>query len=143
MTTTNNWNSQVIEEFRTNAGKVGGPFEGKHMLLLTTTGAKSGKHRTNPLVYLPDGDRLIIFASKGGAPTNPDWYRNLIAHPQVTVEVGNGNSIETFEATATPITGEERDQLYTRQVQAFPAFGDYQQKTSRVIPAIALERRKG
>ena len=142
-TTRNNWNHQVIEEFRTHAGKVGGPFEGRPMLLLTTTGAKSGQRHTTPLVYLPDGDRRLIFATKGGAPTNPDWYYNLVAHPQVTVEVGNGNGgTETYEATATVITGQERDQLYAKQVQANPAFGDYQTKTSRVIPVIALERRK-
>lgn len=139
----NDWNRQITEEFHANAGKVGGPFEGKPLLLLTSTGAKSGLRRTNPLAYLPDGDRQIIFASKGGAPTNPDWYYNLLAHPEVTVEIGNGSKTETFEATATVITGEERDQLYARQVQVFPAFGDYEAKTSRVIPVIALERRKG
>jgi len=139
----NDWNRRIIEEFRTNAGKVGGPFEGRPLLLLTTTGARSGQRRTNPLAYLPDGDRKIIFASKAGAPTNPDWYHNLVAHPEVTVEVGDGSKIETFEATATVITGEERDQLYAKQVQASPGFGDYEAKTSRVIPAIALERRKG
>lgn len=139
----NDWNRRIIEEFHTNAGKVGGPFEGRPLLLLTTTGARSGQRRTNPLVYLPDGDRKIIFASKAGAPTNPDWYHNLVAHPEVTVEVGDGSTIETFEATATVITGEERDQLYAKQVQVSPVFGDYAKKTSRVIPVIALERRKG
>lgn len=143
MTNINDWNRQIIEEFHKNAGKAGGPFEGRPLLLLTTTGAKSGKRRTNPLVYLPDGDRKIIFASKGGAPTNPDWYHNLVAHPEVTVEVGDGSKTETFEATATVITGEERNQLYAKQVQAFSVFGDYQKNTSRVIPVIALERRKG
>jgi deazaflavin-dependent oxidoreductase (nitroreductase family) len=138
----NDWNRKVMEEFHANAGRVGGFFEGKPMLLLTTTGAKSGRHHTTPLVYLPDGDRQIIFASKGGAPTNPDWYRNLVAHPEVTVEVGNGSGTETFEATATVITGEERDRLYARQVEVFPAFGDYQAKTSRLIPVIALKRQK-
>ena len=144
MTTMNDWNRQLIEEFHAKAGKVGGPFEGRTLLLLTTTGAKSGLRRTNPLAYLPDGDRLIIFASKGGAPTNPDWYRNLIAHPEVTVEVGNGSTIETFEVTATVIANkEERDQLYARQVQVFPSFAEYEEKTNRVIPVIALERRQG
>jgi deazaflavin-dependent oxidoreductase (nitroreductase family) len=93
-------------------------------------------------VYLPDGERYIIFATKGGAPTNPHWYHNLVAHPEVTVEVGKGNGTETFEATATVVTGEERDRLYARQVEVFPSFGDYVMKTSRVIPVIALERRK-
>jgi deazaflavin-dependent oxidoreductase (nitroreductase family) len=131
-----NWNRQIIEEFRANKGKVGGPFEGAPMLLLTTTGAKSGKRHTTPLVYLPDNDRLIIFASKGGAPTDPDWYHNLVAHPQVTVEVG----AETFDATAIVLTGEERDRLYNRQAQVNPVFADFQAKTTRVIPVIALQR---
>ena len=138
----NDWNRQIIAEFHTNAGKVGGPFEGKPLLLLTTTGARSGQRRTKPLAYLPDGDRKIIFASKGGAPTNPDWYHNLVAHPEVTVEIGDGSQTETFEATATVITGEERDRLYAKQAQVFPDFGDYEAKASRVIPVIALERQK-
>jgi deazaflavin-dependent oxidoreductase (nitroreductase family) len=143
MTNINDWNRQIIEEFHANAGKVGGPFEGKSLLLLTTTGTRSGKSHTTPLAYLPDGDRQVIFASKGGAPTNPDWYHNLVAHPEVTVEIGNGSGTETFEATATVITGEERDQLYAKQVEVFPGFAEYQAKTSRQIPVIALERRKG
>ncbi len=132
------WNRAIIEEFRANGGKVGGMWEGRHLLLLTTTGAKSGQRRTNPTVYLHDGDRLLVFASKAGAPTNPDWYHNLLAHPQVTVEVGS----ETYEATATVLSGEERDRLYARQAQASPQFADYQAKTTRKIPVIALERRK-
>lgn len=136
-TSANNWNSKIIEEFRANGGKVGGPFEGGTLLLLTTTGAKSGKQRVNPLAYLPDGERYVIFASKAGAPTNPDWYYNLVAHPQVTLEVGT----EQFEATATEVTGGERDQLYARIVERMPGFGDYEKKTTRKIPVIALERR--
>jgi len=143
MSNVNDWNRRVMEEFHANAGKVGGPFEGKPMLLLTTTGAKSGQRRTTPLVYLPDGDRLIIFASKGGAPTHPDWYHNLVAHPQVTVEIGKGSGTETFEASATVLTGEERDRMYAKQAQVMPQFGEYQAKTSRQIPVIALERSKG
>lgn len=130
------WNNQIITEFRTHEGKVGGPFKGAPLLLLTTTGAKSGQQRTSPLMYLPDGDRMIIFASKGGAPTNPDWYHNLMAHPQATVEVGT----ETFNVTATPITGEERDRLYAIQAKHYSGFADYQAKTTRKIPVIALER---
>jgi deazaflavin-dependent oxidoreductase (nitroreductase family) len=107
----NNWNQQIIEEFRTHGGKVGGSFEGVTLLLLTTTGAKSGQKRINPLIYLLDGERLFIFAAKGGAPTNPDWYHNLVAHPQVTVELGS----EQFEATAVLLEGEERDQIYPRR----------------------------
>ncbi len=131
------WNSRIIEEFRANGGQVGGPFAGGTLLLLTTTGAKSGKRRTAPLAYLPDGSRVIIFATKGGSPTHPDWYHNLVANPQATVEVGN----ETFDVIATPTTGEERDRLWARQVERNPAFGEYQTKTTRQIPVIALERR--
>jgi len=142
MTAINNWNRQIIEEFHAHTGRVGGPFEGKPLLLLTTRGAKSGQRHTTPLAYLPDGDRQIIFASKAGAPSHPDWYHNLLAEPHVTVEIGNGSEIEVFEATATPITGEERDQLYEKQVQVFPGFAEYQAKTTRLIPVIALHRHK-
>ncbi len=135
----NDWNSRIIEEFRANGGKVGGPFEGGTLLLLTTTGAKSGQHRTTPLAYLADGDRLMIFASKAGAPTNPDWYYNLMAHPEATVEVGT----ETFNVTATVITGDERDRIYNEQVQRSPGFGDYEKKTTRKIPVVALKRHNG
>ncbi len=130
------WNNQVITEFRANEGKVGGPFKGAPLLLLTTTGAKSGKQYTAPLMYLPDGDRMFIFASKNGAPTNPDWYHNLVAHPQATVEVGT----ETLNVKATEITGEERDRIYATQAKQYSGFADYQAKTTRKIPVIALER---
>lgn len=133
------WNRKTIEEFRANKGKVGGFWEGKPLLLLTTIGAKSGQRRTTPTMYLRDGDRLLIFASKGGAPTNPAWYHNLLAHPQVTVEVGT----ETYEATATVLKGEERDRFYARQAELYPQFGEYQARTNRKIPVIALERIKG
>src|ERR1700684_1143228 len=103
----NNWNRQIIEEFRAHGGKVGGPFEGAPMLLLTTTGAKSGQARTAPLVYLPDGDRYVVFASKAGAPTNPDWYHNLVANPNVRIEVGTS----TIEVVASEAIGAERDRL--------------------------------
>ncbi len=129
-------NRRNIEEFRANRGKVGGRFEGAPMLLLTTTGAKSGKSYTTPLMYLPDGDRIVVFASKGGAPSHPDWYRNLVANPKVTVEVG----ADTREMTATSATGPERDELYTRQAEAYPQFAEYQQKTTRQIPVVILER---
>ena len=135
----NDWNRQLIEAFRANKGKVGGMWEGRPLLLLTTTGAKSGQRRTNPVMYLRDGERLLVFASKGGAPTNPDWYHNLVAHPEVTVEVGN----ETYDAIATPLTGEERDQFYAQWAQMYPQFGEYQKNTTRKIPVVALERRKG
>ncbi|GCE06514.1 nitroreductase family deazaflavin-dependent oxidoreductase [Dictyobacter aurantiacus] len=132
----NDWNTQIINEFRSNGGKVGGPFEGAPLLLLTSTGAKSGQQRTTPLVYLPEGERMVIFASKGGAPTNPDWYHNLKANPEATVEVGS----ETVKVKATEVTGEERDRLYSTQASINPGFAEYQQKTSRLIPVIALER---
>lgn len=130
------WNTQIIEEFRSNGGKVGGPFEGAPLLLLTTIGARSGMTRTTPVMYLPDKDCLIIFATKAGASTNPDWYHNLVAHPKATVEVGT----ETFDVTAVEVTGEERDQLYARQAALFPGFADYEAKTTRRIPVIALRR---
>jgi deazaflavin-dependent oxidoreductase (nitroreductase family) len=130
------WNDQVITEFRANEGKVGGPFKGAPLLLLTTTGAKSGKQYTAPLMYLPDGDRMFIFASKAGAPTNPDWYHNLVAHPQATVEVGT----ETFKVKTTEVTGEERERIYAEQAKRFSGFAEYQEKTTRKIPVVALER---
>jgi deazaflavin-dependent oxidoreductase (nitroreductase family) len=139
MANMNDWNRQTIEEFRANKGKVGGMWEGRPLLLLTTTGAKSGQHRTTPTMYLRDGDRLLVFASKRGAPTHPAWYHNLVAHPQVTVEVGS----ETYEATATVLNGEERDRLYARQAELYPQFDEYQTNTTRKIPVIALERLKG
>ena len=135
----NDWNRQTIEAFRANGGKVGGVWEGRPLLLLTTTGAKSGQRRTTPVMYLPDGDRLLVFATKAGAPTNPAWYHNLIAYPEVTVEVGT----ETYEATATSLTGDERDRLYAKQASLYPQFGEYQSRATRTIPVIALECRKG
>lgn len=137
MTAIHDFNQQIIAEFRANGGKVGGRFAGAPMLLLHTIGAKSGQPRTTPLVYLPDGDRCIIFASKGGAPQHPAWYHNLRAHPEVTIEVGT----ETIPVTAVEITGEERDQLYAKQAALRPAFAEYQAKTARRIPVIALQRR--
>jgi deazaflavin-dependent oxidoreductase (nitroreductase family) len=133
----NAFNAALIEEFRANQGKVGGRFEGRPVLLLTTTGAKSGRKLTIPLVYLQDGERRLIFASKAGSPRNPDWYHNLVANPTVTVEVG----AERYDATAVAVTGEERDRFYAKQVQAMPQFGTYQESTTRVIPVIALERK--
>ncbi|MEU8175945.1 nitroreductase/quinone reductase family protein [Microbispora hainanensis] len=135
------WNDKIIEEFRANAGTVGGPFEGTPLILLTTTGARTGAVRTNPVVCLCDGERILVFASYAGAPRHPDWYHNLLANPTVTVEVGDGTAIETFTATATPLSGEERDRMYARQTELAPVFADYQKKTSRVIPVVALYRR--
>ena len=128
-------NARVIEEFRANAGTVGGPWEGATMLLLHTRGAKSGRPRVNPLVYLPDGERYVIIASKGGAPEDPQWYRNLLADPDVEIEVGT----RRISVRATEITGPERDELYARQVERRPAFAEYEKRTTRPIPVIALE----
>jgi len=131
------YNAEVIADFRSSKGKPGGRFEGRPILLITTTGAKSGKKRTNPLMYLEDGDRCVVFASKGGGPTNPDWYHNIVAKPSVTLAVGT----ETFQATATFATGAERDALFARQVAAFPVFGEYDQKAPRTIPVVVFRRQ--
>ena len=133
MSSPNSYNHTVIENFRANRGKVEG---GGSLLLLTTTGAKSGQPRTTPLAYSIDGDHLIVAASKAGAPTNPDWYFNLLANPIVTVELG----AERFQAHARVVEGEERDRLYQRHAELMPGFADYQQKTQRQIPVIILER---
>jgi deazaflavin-dependent oxidoreductase (nitroreductase family) len=130
------FNSSVIEEFRANGGKVGGPFDGAPLLLLHTTGARTGAARINPMMYLADGGRMYVFASKGGAPDNPDWYHNLLAHPRATVEVGE----EQFEVDATVLTGAERDEIYQRQASRYPCFAEYQEKTTRIIPVVALDR---
>jgi deazaflavin-dependent oxidoreductase (nitroreductase family) len=131
------FNTKIIEEFRSNGGKVGGQFEGAPMLLLSTTGAKSGKTRENPMMYLAEGDRIYVFASKAGAPTNPDWYHNLVAHPEVTVELGT----DRLEAVATPVDKAERDRIYAEQASRYPGFADYEANTDRVIPVVALERQ--
>ncbi|BBY63725.1 nitroreductase family deazaflavin-dependent oxidoreductase [Mycolicibacterium helvum] len=129
-------NRAVIDEFRATGGKAGGMFEGKPLVLVHHVGAKSGTERIAPLVPLLHDDRIFIFASKGGADTNPDWYHNLVAHPNVTVELGT----ESFPVTAWVLSGSERDEVYARQVAAEPQFGDYQRSTSRVIPVVELQR---
>lgn len=136
MTSANDYNKSIIEEFRANGGKVGGRFANRTLLLLTTTGAKSGQTRTNPVAYTTDGDHFVIIASKGGAPTNPDWYYNLKANPEVTVELGR----EQFEARATIAEGAERDRLFNQMAEIMPGFADYQRNTDRKIPVIVLER---
>lgn len=132
----NSFNDRVIAEFRANGGKVGPPFEGAPMLLLTTTGAKSGQSRTSPLVYTTDGDRIVIIASKAGADTNPDWFRNLVANPEVTVEQGT----ERFQARAATVEEPERTRLYNQQAALMPGFAEYEKKTTRRIPVVVLER---
>jgi deazaflavin-dependent oxidoreductase (nitroreductase family) len=128
-------NTRIIEEFRANGGKVGGPFEGTPMVILHTIGARSGQERVNPLVYQADGDALVIFASKGGAPDNPAWYHNVVAHPEVTVEVGT----TTEPRKARVATGDERERLWSRQKELIPGFADYEARTDRQIPVIVLD----
>ncbi len=130
------YNRRIIEEFRANGGRVTSHPARDQLLLLTTTGAKTGRRLTTPVMYTDDGDRLLVYATKAGAPTNPAWYHNLVANPRVTVEVGT----ERFEADATVITGEERDRLYSQHAAKYPGFAEYQQKTSRTIPVVALRR---
>jgi deazaflavin-dependent oxidoreductase (nitroreductase family) len=132
------FNAQIIEEFRANEGRVGGMFEGSTLLLLHHTGAKSGKSRINPLGYLNDQGRYVVFASKAGAPTNPDWYHNLKAHPNVTIEVGT----DTVGVVASEATGEERERLYRTQAERIPQFAEYEKQTDRVIPVIVLTPTK-
>ena len=132
----NDFNTQIIEEFRANDGIVGGPFEGAPLLLLTTKGAKSGQARVAPMMYRPEGERMFVFASKAGAPTNPDWYHNLVADPEVTVEVG----AERFGARASVVTGPERDRIYAAHAAAYPGFAEYQEKTDRIIPVVEVKR---
>jgi deazaflavin-dependent oxidoreductase (nitroreductase family) len=128
------FNAQIIDEFRANGGHVGGMFEGTPLLLLHHTGAKSGKSRINPLAYNRDGDRYVVFASKGGAPTNPDWHHNLKAHPEVTIEVGT----ESINVLASEAKAEERERLFRAQAERSPQFAEYQNKADRVIPVIIL-----
>ena len=128
----NERNRRVIEDFRTAGGRI----DGRELVLLTTTGAKSGKPHTTPLIYLAEGDHVYVIASKGGAPANPDWYYNLVVHPTVTVELG----AETYEATASVLAGEERDRVYGEQARRFPFFAEYQKTTPRQIPVVLLER---
>ena len=130
------WNTSIIEEFRANEGRVGGPFEGATLLLLHHRGAKSGVERVNPLAYQDLGEgKVAVFASKGGAPTDPDWYYNVQANPDVTVEIGT----KTSPAKARVARGDERDGIWERQKQLMPGFADYERKTSRQIPVVILE----
>jgi len=130
------WNAKIIEEFRANQGKVGGQFEGAPLLLIHTRGAKTGQERVNPVMYQADGDRLAVFASKGGAPTNPDWYKNLVANSRARVEVGT----ETYDVIARVAEGEERERIWKIQKLRYPGFADYERRTDRQIPVVILER---
>jgi deazaflavin-dependent oxidoreductase (nitroreductase family) len=129
------WNNKIIEEFRANEGKVGGPFEGAPVLLLHTVGARTGQERVNPMMYQQADGGYAVFASKGGAPSNPDWYHNLLAHPKVTAEIG----ARTVELIARVAEGDERERIWTAQKAAYPGFADYERKTTRQIPVIILE----
>jgi deazaflavin-dependent oxidoreductase (nitroreductase family) len=131
------WNTKIIKEFRANQGVVGGPFEGAPLLLLHTTGAKSHKKRVNPMMYLDLDGHRYVFASKGGADSNPDWYHNLVAQPEVVVEVGT----ESYDASAIPVVGEKRDDVYAEQARRYGGFAEYAEKTARVIPVVELTRR--
>ena len=135
MSDVNDWNKGIIEEFRANGGKVGGQFEGAPLLLLHSTGAKSGQARVNPIMYLADGENYVVFASKAGAPTSPDWYHNLIANPRASVEVGEA----TVNVVAKVAEGDTREQLWSTQKELFPGFADYEAKTTRLIPVVVLE----
>ncbi|MFI8424634.1 nitroreductase/quinone reductase family protein [Streptomyces sp. NPDC085460] len=130
------FNVKLIEEFRTNAGRLGGPFEGWVLLLLTTTGARSGTEHTTPLGFVEDGDRLLVVGSAGGSDRHPDWYRNILVNPTVTVERGT----DTWQATAVAATGAERDALFAKVVAAAPGYADYQRATTRVLPVVVLHR---
>ena len=133
-TSPDDFNARIIEEFRANEGRVGGPFEGGRLLLLHHVGARTGTPRINPLMYSRDGDRYVIFASKGGAPSNPAWYHNLMANPNTTIEVGT----DKIDVVASEATGSEHDRLYGAQAESSPQFAEYQAKTDRVIPVVLL-----
>jgi deazaflavin-dependent oxidoreductase (nitroreductase family) len=138
MSTTSDFNERNIKEFRANHGRVGGAFEGAPLLLLHTTGARTGEPRVNPTMYLQDGERYLVFASKAGADTNPDWYHNLKAHPEIQMEIGD----QTLDVHADEVYGPERDTLFERQAALFPGFAGYQRQTNRRIPVIALTKSK-
>ena len=134
-TNSNDWNGSIIKEFRANEGKVGGFFAGKPVLLLHHTGAKSGTVRVNPLMYRKEGDNYVVFASKGGAPTNPDWFHNLKANPICKVEVGT----DSIDVTARVADPEEREAIYAKQTEEHPQFGEFVKQTTRTIPVVVLE----
>ncbi|MFD0365069.1 nitroreductase/quinone reductase family protein [Nocardia sp. GCM10030253] len=141
-TSAGSFNDAIIEEFRENAGQVGGMFAGAPLVLLTTTGAKSGRRHTTPAVYFRDGDRILVFGSNAGADTHPAWFHNLRANPEVTVEIGRDGAVETYQASAVVLEGEERDRHYAEQVERDPAFAAYQAGTTRIIPVVALGRHR-
>lgn len=133
----NDFNAAIVAEFRANHGKVGGNFEGAPLLLLHSRGARTGAERVSPMMYLRDGDRYLVFASKGGAPENPAWYHNLVANPDAEIEVGD----DTIAVRAEELKGAERDEKYAKQAELYPGFAEYEAKTTRVIPVVALSAR--
>lgn len=137
MSQAEDFNARIVAEFRANHGQVGGNFAGAPLLLLHTTGARTGRPLVKPMMYLPDGDRYLVFASYAGADRHPAWYRNLLAHPDVEIEVGD----DRIAVRAEPLTGAERDEKFARQAKLYPRFLEYQAKTSRVIPVVALTPR--
>lgn len=141
MTDPRDWNAKIIEEFRANEGRVGGPFEGAPVTLVHHRGRRSGRERVNPMMYMADDDdpsTIYVFASKGGAPTHPDWYYNLTAAGEAEVEVGT----QTYPVTVRELTGEQRDRIYAEQARRYPGFAEYAEKTAgiRTIPVLALKR---
>jgi deazaflavin-dependent oxidoreductase (nitroreductase family) len=135
-------NVDVIDQFHKNDGRIDtGMFKGARLLLLTTTGAKSGQKRINPLAFTRDGENYVVIASKGGAPSDPDWYRNIVAHPEVGVEVSTSDGVKRFAAHARAAQGAERERLYAAQAAIMPGFAEYQRKASREIPVVVLEPR--
>ena len=136
MARVNDWNDRIIAEFRANEGRVGGPFQGRPLLLLHHFGARTGAERVNPLAYQQVGEAWAVFGSKGGAPRNPDWYHNLIANPRARIEVGT----ETFDVVARVAEGEERERIWAEQKRLMPGFAEYETRTARQIPVVVLER---
>lgn len=131
----NDWNTKIIEEFRANGGNVGGPFEGSPLLLLHTMGAKTGREHVTPVMYRPIDGGYAVFASKAGAPTNPDWYHNLVANPSVRAEIGT----QTMRLTARVADDAEREPIWSAHKREYPGFEEYEEKTSRQIPVVILE----
>jgi deazaflavin-dependent oxidoreductase (nitroreductase family) len=135
------WNQQIIEEFRSHGGRVGGQFEGAPLLLLHHVGRRTGTDRLSPMMYQQVGDAYAVFASKAGAPDNPDWYHNLLAQPDVSIEIGDGERIETVPVRARDLPADEREPVWETQKERYPGFADYEAKTDRTIPVLLLERR--
>jgi len=133
-----NFFQQIIDEYRSSAGRLGGPFTGDGLALLTTTGARTDRSHTVPVGYVPDGDRILLVASAGGGPRHPAWFHNLVANPRVTIETGDGERITTRTAIAVPASGDERDRLFAAVVAVAPGYADYQHQTDRVLPVVVL-----